>query len=115
MHTQFRLQNKNASVGLKKMRRDADALANWLNRRGIEKENIDEQIRQLADKSYTSVAFSKMANVKKFIAYWRAKDEDVIARLTSSTGPTIEHPNEVVRNAYYVKIEKVKLRKKKWK
>ena len=89
------------------MRRDADKLVNWLNTRAMEKQGVDDLIEMLVAKSYKQVAFTKMKNAKKFVSLWKEKNKNVVARVTSSTGPTIENPNEKVKNAYYVTIEKV--------
>lgn len=103
----FRLQNRNASSGLRQLRRDADALVDWTRRKMLEKELIDDVIEKLVMKSKKEAGFSKMSNVKKFIARWREKDVNITARVVSSTGPTIEHPDEKVKNAYYVIIRRI--------
>jgi hypothetical protein len=66
---------------------------------------IDEEIRQLVIDGYQQAAFTKKSNANKFIKEW--KKTGMVKKVTRlrTNGPTIEEPNEYVRQAYYTIVD----------
>ena len=61
---------------------------------------VERKIKLLVTRGYRQAAFKQKRNAEAFMAAWQKKG--YTTTIIRSTGPTIEEPDKITRQSYYV-------------